>query len=259
MIKDFNVKTFYNGEEYKNKNEYIVMTYDDVIQIPSIYIFNNILRKEPLLYKEFNLDRFKSYDDMSIQPILFDRTEKDLLEWIAPPELKGKTGAIKKYIMKTYGEDIYKNAEFTKLSSSIPLLINQRIVKKIFIIVDEEFKQRQIQNIVELYANYAYMINIISKKEDENLIDILLDKIPNFTTLFHNDNIIVKEFIDKDIDLHDKSFSISKYSYNFEKDDEINYVYSKYGIYDKVFELGFGMTYFDVKDFSNNIRYFSIG
>lgn len=259
MIKDFKVKTYYNGQEYIEKDEYIVMTYDDVIQIPDIYIFNNIMRKEPLLYNEFNLDRFKSYDEMSIQPILFDRRTKDLLEWLAPESLKGKTSGIKDYIMKNHGDEIYQNAEFTKLSASVPLLINQKIVKKINIIVEEEYSKVQIQNIVKLYGNYAYMINVIIKKKDENVIDIILDKIPNFTTLFHNDVLIIKEFIDKGIDLKNKAFSIAKFSYNFEKDDETNFVYSKYGIHDKIFELGFGMTYFDVKDFSGNIRYFSIG
>lgn len=260
MIKNFSINNM-GMDLMSGRNEKIVMTYDNVVQIIDVPLYNKVLRTlEPSnpMYELFNFDTYKNYDDDAIQPILFDRIEKNLIKWALKPEFKEKYDCELLYnsLLSQYGKEVYNNAEFSETASNIPIILQQKNLSKIHIVMDEVNSKIKIQRLVDLLGPYAYRIQVHIL--DEPLIEYILRELNDFTLLFHDDACIIPELKEKGLDISEKCFAISNLSYNFCYDEVTELITARIDVFGLIEEHGVGIGYVDLKRFSDD-KYFRRG
>lgn len=260
MIKDFSI-TNMGMDLMAGRNEKVVMTYDNVVQIIDVPLYNNVLRTlspDNPMYDLFNFDKYKNYDEDAIQPIIFDRTEKNLIKWALKPEFRDNYDCelLYKSLLTQYGEQIYNNAEFSETASSIPIILQQKNLSRIHIVMDELNSKVKTQRLVDLLGPYAYRIQVHIL--DEPLVEYMLRELNDFTLLFHDDASIITDLKDKGMDLSEKCFAISNLSYNFHFDETTEMIAANVDVFRLIDECGVGIGYVDLKRFSDD-KYFRMG
>lgn len=264
MIADINIQKVQS--ENLERDEIVVCSIDMVLLLTDFEIFKSLVRS-PGRNLVKNIDLYETMDDFAIQPIIFDRKHKNILEWILYDDLKNNiknTIGIEKYYedyINSTSDKIYENAEPSDLARSLPILFKDKRLKEFYITCspDERRKNAQLKALVNLLGPYAYRLKVIQLEKEETLVDAIISNNINCTSIYYDDIFILKEAEEKGLDMSNLCFMISDLSYNYKLSEvrpdtailklDPNYYQDKYG-------TGLGMQ--ELKRFDNE-KYFAFG
>lgn len=213
MLK--NVKQYETYSEYMaSREEVFVIGYDNIFQIPDIFIFTSIIMKNKEYYNQFmNLDLLQEYDEYAIQPKLLERTERNIVKWLRREGVTDEQAVELYYQLNQAKDEMYKEAPLTDFALGFDLLASHPYTQKIVILLPS-MDQRIINRITSI-TDMGHKVFLRALDSNENMYDVIVNEYSNFTTMIMDDTDLIHKVMTT-TDVENKSFVLPYTGYNFE-------------------------------------------
>lgn len=217
-----NVKEFETYSDYMaTRDEVFIMGWDNIFQVPDIFIFNKIIMENKEAYNKFlKLDLLREFDEFAIQPKLLERSHRNLVKWLHRDEITDAEAAEIYYTMYKMKEEMYKESPLTEFAMGFDALAMHPYTKKIVIMIpnpDQRIIDR-ITSILDVDINSKVAFRALEPSED--MYNVITTEYPEFTTMIMDDVNLVEKIMNE-TEVEHKSFVLPQTGYNFEIKDEL--------------------------------------
>lgn len=191
---------------FNNRPETIFITYEEVIKSPFPFILTQLQTRYKDHFKGFiNFDLLKNLDEKGLVDFCIKRTEKNILRNVAIQNFDFESSI--KQLRDNFKEIIWENSQELSMTKSIPILLNQKFLDKIFIYT-KEYDKNIHKDIQENFKN----MDKIKYITGPTLNDVL-DAIPKITTYILNDIMDFSTLLCRDIRY--SNILVADYGYNY--------------------------------------------
>lgn len=212
MLK--NVKQYETYSEYMaTRDEVFIVGYDNIFQIPDIFLFNKVIDPNREFYSQYlNLDVLREYDQHAIQPKLLERTERNLVKWLRKDTVSDEEAVKMYYDMNQLKDEMYKEAPLTDFALGFDLLAMHPYTKKMIILLPS--MDQRILNRLTSIVEMGQKVVVRALDPGENMYDVIKTDYSDFTTMIMDDSDLIHKVMTT-MEVENKSFILPYTGYNF--------------------------------------------
>lgn len=195
------------------QNECIFITYEDVIKTFKPYVLQLLATDEyePYYKDVIDLNRIKGKTFKEVFSIFTASTEKNILKSLT--NLPFDYDATYYDLVFNQHPEIIKNAELLSMGRSVPLLLTQSVLKKIYIHTDE-YNELIYNDLIESYGNESNIVYIWG--DIGEVIKKIEDKITMFVL---NDVMLIEKLIRSEV-INGSTVLFNSVAYNYKLDEK---------------------------------------
>ncbi len=217
-----NIKEFETYSDYMaTRDEIFIMGWDNIFQVPDIFIFNNIIMKNKEEYNKFlKLELLREFDEFAVQPKLLERSHRNLVEWIKRDNVSDEEAVESYYALRNAREEMYRQSPLTEFATGFDALAMHSYTKKIVIMIPSKDQRiiDRITSILDVDINSKVFFRALEPSED--MYSVITTEYPEFTTMIMDDVNLVEKLMNE-TDVEHKSFVLPQTGWNFDLVDGV--------------------------------------
>jgi len=217
-----NIKEFETYSDYMaTRDEVFIMGWDNIFQVPDIFIFNKIIMQNKEAYNKYlKLDLLREFDEFAVQPKLLERSHRNLVEWIKRDDISDEEAVEVYYTLRNMREEMYRESPLTEFATGFDALAMHSYTKKIVIMIPSKDQRiiDRITYILDVDINSKVFFRALEPSED--MYNVITTEYPEFTTMIMDDVNLVEKLMNE-TDVEHKSFVLPQTGWNFDLEDGV--------------------------------------
>jgi len=217
-----NIKEFETYSDYMaTRDEVFIMGWDNIFQVPDIFIFNKIIMQNKEAYNKYlKLDLLREFDEFAVQPKLLERSHRNLVEWIKRDDISDEEAVEVYYTLRNMREEMYRESPLTEFATGFDALAMHSYTKKIVIMIPSKDQRiiDRITSILDVDINSKVFFRALEPSED--MYNVITTEYPEFTTMIMDDVNLVEKLMNE-TDVEHKSFVLPQTGWNFDLEDGV--------------------------------------